>query len=89
MIEHPKIDITKDSFLSADDICTKLSVSKSTFDRWRRNESLSYLTDNNALTPFPQPALKVGGSDRWNADAVNAWLIENKDKRNKRGFFER
>lgn len=30
------IDISKTSLLSAEDICSKLSVSRSTLDRWRR-----------------------------------------------------
>jgi len=38
------------------------------------------------LTPFPEPAMNVGGSPRWDVKDVNAWLEENKDKRSRRGF---
>lgn len=103
------IDILKTTLLSAEEICNRLGVSRSTFDRWRKInpaarspfgagggfqtsviDSLRTVTDidNDAigLTPFPEPALNVGGSPRWDAADVNAWLEANKDKRNKRGF---
>jgi len=103
------IDITKTTLLSADDICTRLSVSRSTFDRWRQiqpgaqspfgqgggfqSKVLTQLrspsdveNETIGLSPFPEPALNVGGSPRWDAEAVNAWLMANKDKRNRRGF---
>ncbi|PTQ86177.1 helix-turn-helix transcriptional regulator [Agitococcus lubricus] len=98
------VDITNTVLLSADEICTRLSVSRSTFDRWRKINSpfgglggfqthvLSDLrspvdAENDAgLTPFPEPSLNVGGSPRWDASDVNAWLIANKDKKNRRGF---
>ena len=103
------IDITKTSLLSADDICKRLSVSRSTFDRWRKIQpgaqspfgqagafQIRVLThmrspsdvenENVGLSPFPEPALNVGGSPRWGAEDVNAWLTANKDKRNHRGF---
>ena len=100
------IDITKTTLLSADDICSRLSVSRSTLDRWRKltgtpspfsaggfqtqvnigARSPSDIGDDVGLTPFPQPAMNVGGSPRWSADDVNTWLIANKDKKNRRGF---
>jgi predicted DNA-binding transcriptional regulator AlpA len=104
------VDIANTVFLSADDICSRLSVSKSTFDRWRKinpnakspigqsgfqTKVLSQLrapadVENEAvgLTTFPEPCLNVGGSPRWNAKVVDKWLLENKDKRNRRGFFQ-
>ena len=102
------VDITKTTYLSADDICSRLSVSRSTFDRWRKitgtpspfgtdgnifqtkvNTSFRSIADvenDVGLTPFPQPAMNVGGSPRWSADDVNLWLVNNKEKRNRRGF---
>jgi predicted DNA-binding transcriptional regulator AlpA len=103
-----EIDISQTMLLSADDICNRLSVSRSTFERWRRikpdaqspfspggfqNRVLSDLrtpadVENEAvgLTPFPGPAMNVGGSPKWDVKGVNAWLEENKDKRSRRGF---
>jgi len=100
------VDITKTTLLSADDICSRLSVSRSTLDRWRKitgtpspfgaggfqtqvnttMRSPSDIENDVGLTPFPQPAMNVGGSPRWSADDVNAWLMVNKDKKNRRGF---
>jgi predicted DNA-binding transcriptional regulator AlpA len=103
------IDISQTRWLSADDVCVRLSVSKSTLDRWRKIQpdapspfgrqgffQTRVLTDprttadieneSAGLTPFPEPDLNVGGSPRWDANDVNAWLAENKDKRNRRGF---
>ncbi len=103
-----EIDISKTMLFSADDICVRLSVSRSTLDRWRKinpdaqspcptggfqTQVLRELrtpsdVENEAvgLTPFPEPAMNVGGSPRWDANDVNAWLKENKDKRSRRGF---
>ncbi|MDW5418851.1 hypothetical protein R6242_19970 [Iodobacter sp. CM08] len=103
------IDIAKTSLLSAEDICGRLSISRSTFDRWRKIQpnaqspfgstggfQTKVLRDMRSpsdvenekigLSPFPEPALNVGGSPRWDAEDVNAWLTANKDKRNRRGF---
>lgn len=100
------IDISKTSFLSADDICTRLSVSRSTLDRWRKisgtpspfgaegfqskvnttTRTVMDVENDAGLTPFPQPTLNVGGSPRWSVEDVNAWLVSNKDKRNRRGL---
>lgn len=102
------VDITKTVLLSADEICARLGVSRSTFDRWRKinpsakspfGEAGGFQTkvqtelriaanfdDGLGLTPFPEPSLNVGGSPRWDANDINAWLMENKDKRNRRGF---
>lgn len=101
------IDIATTSFLSAEEICSKLSVSRSTFDRWRKITTSDspfgiggfqtrVLADLRSpddvenefvgLTPFPEPTMYVGGSPRWAANVVNKWLVENKDKRNKRGI---
>lgn len=30
------------------------------------------------LTPFPEPALPVGGSPMWNANDVDDWLTKNR-----------
>lgn len=103
-----EIDISQTMLLSADDICNRLSVSRSTLERWRRiklgaqspcspggfqNRVLLDLrtpadVENEAvdLTPFPVPAVNVGGNPRWDVNDVNAWLMENKDKRSRRGF---
>lgn len=103
-----EIDISQTMLLSADDICVRLSVSRSTLDRWRKinpgaqspfspggfqNRVLSDLrtptdVENEAvgLTPFPETAMNVGGSPRWDVKDVNTWLEENKDKRSCRGF---
>jgi hypothetical protein len=102
------IDISQTMLLSADDICVRLSVSKSTLNRWRKIKldaqspfslggfQTRVLLDlrtpsdieNEAvgLTPFPEPAMNVGGSPRWDVNDVNAWLKENKNKRSRRGF---
>ena len=102
------IDISQTILLSADDICVRLSVSKSTLNRWRKIKLdaqspfgpggfqprvLSELrtpsdmeNEDIGLTPFPEPALNVGGSPRWDAKDVNAWLAENEGKRSRRGF---
>ncbi len=76
-------DIGKDSLLSIDDICKKLSISRSTLDRWRgdhRNFPVSYLTSigntggNEYVKDFPKPMVYFGKSPRWSANEINHWL---------------
>ena len=102
-----EIDISKTMLFSADDICVRLSISRSTLDRWRKINPdaqspcpkggfqtqvcelrTPFDVEHQAvgLTPFPEPAMNVGGGPRWDVNDVNAWLKENKDKRSRRGF---
>ena len=81
-----EFDIRNDSLLSIDDICTKLSVSRSTLDRWRgdnRSFPVSYLNRNNSneeVADFPPPTLYFGKSPRWAASVINMWLASQRPK---------
>jgi len=103
-----EINISQTMLSSAGDICNRLGVSRSTFERWRKinlgarspcppgefqtcvpmNARTPSDVENEAvgLTPFPEPAMNVGGSPRWDVKDVNAWLEENRDKRSRRRF---
>ena len=103
------IDISEVTLFSAEEICNKLSISRSTFDRWRKinpaaaspfagGDGFQTQVLSNFRTPadvenetiglskFPEPTLYVGGNPRWSSSDVNAWLMTNKDKKNRRGF---
>lgn len=74
-------DINSDSLLSIDDICKKLSISRSTLDRWRgigsRTLPRSYLDrfdGMNDVKNFPEPTLMLGSSPRWSSKVINEWL---------------
>ena len=78
-------NINSDTLLSIEDICTRLSISRSTLDRWRgigeRSLSKSYLEmtkDNDNVQDFPQPTLYFGKSPRWSSKDVNQWLNDQK-----------
>lgn len=73
--------------LSAEDICTRLSVSRSTFDRWVKNGSTQYIggrppkslfnKDDDSSISFPPPDIRIGNSPRWSIDTFKAWLQKN------------
>lgn len=78
--------------LSADDICSRLSVSRSTFDRWVRNgaplkEALQNRTrgsfhdlvadQEEGKISFPPPDIRIGNSPRWSLSTFKAWLAKN------------
>jgi predicted DNA-binding transcriptional regulator AlpA len=74
-------DINSDTLLSIDDICQKLSISRSTLDRWRgignRTLPVSYLDRFNGMNDirnFPEPTVTFGNSPRWSAKVINEWL---------------
>lgn len=66
--------------LTAEDICNRLSVSRSTFDRWVRrggrdgiSPSLKELMENDH-TSFPPPDIRIGNSPRWSIETFKSWL---------------
>jgi len=79
----------KANLLSADDICTRLSVSRSTFDRWVKNgtsipsvggipkRSIFPRNDEDSGITFPQPDIKIGNSPRWSIETFKKWLSKN------------
>lgn len=83
-----EFDITKDSLLTAEEICQKLSISRSTFERWRGSSDyidgsgstrsiFHTVTDSQDFVPripFPKPILNIGRSARWSANDINAWI---------------
>lgn len=82
------------TLLSAEDICTRLSVSRSTFDRWVKNGSTQYIgrkppvhsmirsRDEDTLIEFPAPDIRIGNSPRWSIDTFKDWLLKNLTEKN-------
>lgn len=77
--------------LGVDDICKRLGVSRTTFDRWVRNggaksvtgpgygvgmRPLSDLVAGDNLT-FPAPDIRIGNSPKWEMDTFKTWLRAN------------
>ena len=74
--------------LSIDDICKKLSISRSSLERMRRPDKLQNIIQSSGLShlsqdepsfyvPFPEPTIVLGRSPRWSATVLNAWLHKN------------
>ena len=66
-----------DVLLSIDDVCKRLSIPRSTFERLRRSSSvgLADANDEYAGVPvIPEPTLVIGASPRWTAIELNKWL---------------
>ncbi len=78
------------TLLGVEDICTRIGVSRTTFDRWVRNGggkpggSLAVFggTGFDDLTgsfregniSFPPPDIRIGNSPRWEIETFKAWL---------------
>jgi predicted DNA-binding transcriptional regulator AlpA len=72
-----------DVLLGIDEVCQKLSISRSTLERLRRRQSSNSLLSRHSvmsadefsgLPPFPEPTIVLGRSPRWSAKILNAWL---------------
>ncbi|QGA36511.1 hypothetical protein GAS19_01660 [Burkholderia glumae] len=79
------------TLLTADQICERIGVSRSTFDRWVRNgegrglasgSSLAAMLDAGAnftegTLRFPPPDIRIGNSPRWELETFKKWLLLN------------
>ena len=77
-----------DPLIGIEDICKKLGISRSTFERLRnrglkhaKRASMSILgrdslDDENFdnLPEFPKPTVTLGRSPRWSVKVLNAWI---------------
>jgi hypothetical protein len=54
--------------LSAKDICTRLNIPRSTFDRWRKTKA------GGRIVPFPPPDFHFGSSPRWETETFKKYL---------------
>jgi len=76
---------SNDVLLGIDEICQKLSISRSTFERMRRSNKKTILLPSynqsseefSGLAPFPEPTIILGRSPRWSATVLNEWLRKN------------
>jgi len=79
--------------LSADEICKRLEISRSTFDRWVKNGSPLTIDSLKLPRPaksifnrgeaednnltFPPPDIRIGNSPRWAMSTFKKWLTDN------------
>lgn len=75
-------------FLTIEDVCEMLSISRRTLERMRssRFESKIDIQTSNLdgiarplkkRVQFPEPDLYIGNSPRWEKDKLLKWLMEN------------
>lgn len=91
-MKNKPFDIMQDSLLTAEQICEKLAISRSTLDRWRKIETFSNpgVIDrllnghDEPAIPFPKPTLDMGRSPRWSANEINLWIAEMQKSKGKR-----
>jgi predicted DNA-binding transcriptional regulator AlpA len=94
MEKMSNFNIMEDNLLTVEQICEKLSISRSTLDRWRGignsslprntildsvNELLGSKTNDEPIIPFPKPTLNIGRSPRWSANEINKWIKKLQD----------
>lgn len=69
-----------DLLLDIEAICARLSISRSTFERLRRNAPPAEggfaprRDDFEEMPPFPKPTLMLGRSPRWSAKVLTDWI---------------
>ncbi|NMG17719.1 helix-turn-helix transcriptional regulator [Aromatoleum bremense] len=69
-----------DVLLGIDEVCQKLSISRSTLDRLRQHTPPGTVTERieqqefSGLAPFPRPTIQLGRSPRWSAADLNKWI---------------
>lgn len=69
-----------DVLLGIDEVCKKLSISRSTLERLRQNTPPRTLQEHieeqefSGLAPFPRPTIQLGRSPRWSAADLNKWI---------------
>ncbi len=63
-----------DALVGIDQLCAKLSVSRSTLDRLRKPAPGDGHDEFAGAPPFPEPTLLIGRSPRWRTSLVDSWL---------------
>lgn len=76
-----RIATGKATLLGVDDICVRLGISRSTFDRWVRNGVGNGSSGNTLATEsvisFPPPDIRIGKSLKWEFETFKTWLRAN------------
>ncbi|WP_434717190.1 hypothetical protein P5X00_40055 (plasmid) [Paraburkholderia sp. A2RO-4L] len=79
------------TLLGVDEICTRLGVHRSTFDRWVKNGTgknaqaiskgsnmlLAMLGSGESSMSFPPPDIRIGNSPKWELETFKKWLRAN------------
>ncbi len=72
-----------DILIDIDQVCKKLSISRSSLERLRRTNPKGNLfstmhfgidDDFAGMPPFPEPTIMLGRSPRWSSKALNQWI---------------
>lgn len=70
-----------EKLLGIDEICQKLAISRTTFERLRKPQQHTILPsmvrvsdEYSGMPPFPNPTITLGRSPRWSASDLNAWI---------------
>ena len=59
------------TLLGIDEICTRLGISRTTFDRWVR------CAGSQENITFPAPDIRIGNSPKWEMETFKRWLAAN------------
>lgn len=76
---------SNENLLGIEEICRKLSISRTTFERLRNPQRRSGLEmvhglggdhsdDYSGMPPFPDPTITLGRSPRWSVITLNKWI---------------
>lgn len=64
------------TLLDMNDICERLNISRSSFERWRKNS----IDNKPNTTHFPKPDIYLVGRARWELATLTQWIIEQTNK---------
>ena len=71
-----KIAQGETELLSAEVIIKRLSISRSTFNRWVAQSDPEKASDSKDAISFPLPDVRIGNSPRWTLETFKEWLQE-------------
>lgn len=76
---------SNEKLLGIEEICQKLSISRTTFERLRKPQKRTqsdivrqlmgdHSDDYSGMPPFPEPTIILGRSPRWAVSTLNKWI---------------
>ena len=65
------------TLLGINDICKRLSISRTTFDRWLQNTVDQTTPRAENTRKFPLPDIRIGNSPKWELETFKCWLAQN------------
>lgn len=64
------------TLLGINEICKRLNISRTTFDRWVKNSTSQSPKCAKNTRKFPLPDIRIGNSPKWELATFKQWIVE-------------